>query len=216
MALSDPRALADFADLLKIKSIVWDVLENQQVDGLGSGDVLVTDLASSLWLPKITIDWMYYAEARQIEAALNSLRGARQFYLCDPIARFPASDPTGAILGDAEVVIHTIGDNNRSVSFSGLPAGYVLTPGDKWHTDFSTDPIRRGFIEMSEGGAADGTGVTHELDCFPAIWPGIDAGAAVTFTNPAVKAIIQPGSLTAATRQRSRASGITLTALQKL
>lgn len=216
MALSDPRAAADFASLLKVKSVTWAPRRNDQVDGLGSGDVLLTELASPLFAPQIVCDWMDAAEGRRIDARLTSLTGLRQFYLADPRGTYPAADPDGAVLGANAIAIHSIGADNASVAFSGFPAGYELTEGDFWHVDFSANPTRRGFFQLSEPATADGTGITPEIACFPAVWTGIEVGMTAVFANPAMKCVLLPGAVTNASFSGTKATGMAFTALQKL
>lgn len=216
MTLSDPRALADFQDLLKIRQFRWQPRRNDQVDGQGTGELLLFELASPLWAPEITVDWMSYSEALRIEARLNSLTGLRSFYLSNPFAPYPAADPGGTLLGASSVSIATVGADNASVSLTGLPAGYALTEGDFFHVDFGANPVRRGLFQLSEPGVADITGTTPELAVFPHLWTGVTAGLAVSLAYPSAKCILVPGAITNATFSRSRAEGMTFSCVQRL
>src|SRR5690606_33928716 len=108
-----------------------------------------------------------------------------------PEAKGPQADPTGAILGEAEVTIESVGADNRSLAFAGLPEGYQLTIGDMLHVDYGS-PSRRALFTLCESGAADADGETDELEVRPHVRPGITAGAAVTLIKPSAKVKIMP------------------------
>jgi hypothetical protein len=217
MALADPRDLADFYDLLPVSSVQLRLQQYQEVDGLGSGDVLVEDLADPLWIADVVLDLEQLAAARGLDALLTSVLPPRKFYLRDVARRLPALDPDGGTtLAEAEVLIHAIGDDNVSVSFEGLPANYPLSAGDFWHADFGADPVRRGFFQLLEGGSADAGGLTAELAVSTAIPPGLEAGAAVTLIDAACQMMIVPKSLESLTFRRGRADGARFQAIQRL
>lgn len=217
MSLSDPRELTDFYDLLPVQSVKLRPQLYQQVDGMASGDVLVEDTGSPLWMADIVCDVELFALARGLDALINSVQPPRQFYLRDKARRMPKADPdNGVTLGAASVVVHSIGDDNASLAFGGLPVGYALSPGDFFHIDFGADPLRRGFFQLLEGGTADMGGLTAELAVTPNVWPGIDVAVDVTFIDASCKMMLTPGSLNALTFRRARADGLTFTAIEKL
>jgi hypothetical protein len=217
MSLSDPRAIADFVDLLRITSVVWRSQRNDEISGQGSGQTWTAELAPPLWGADVTVDILDMTEARQVRAMINSLSGpGKSFYLYDPIGKYPASDPDGSILGSSTVLIDTIGGDNTSVKLSGLPAGYTLGPGDYFHVDYGSNPTRRALFEVSETGIASGAGLTGLFAIYPHIQTGITTTMEVTLIKPAAKVIIVPGSINPGTEQGVTVSGIAFTAIQKL
>lgn len=217
MSLSDPRALTDFVDLLRIASVVWRSQRNDELSGSASGQTWTAEVAPPLWGADVTLDISTMAEARRAKALINSLSSPGQsFYLYDPIAKYPGSDPTGSILGTSTVLIHSIGSDNKSVSLSGLPASYVLSPGDYFHVDYGSDPTRRAFFEVSEGSTASGPGTTPEFAIYPHLQTGITTTMQVTLAKPAARVFIVPGSINLGTEEGVIVSNIGFTALQKL
>lgn len=217
MALVDPRPLADLADLLPVRSTRWKPFRIDQLEIFGSSKTLALGLADPLWSAELEVDWSLWDDARDLQAAINSLQGAEQTFLfCNPMARFPRLDPTGAGLTGYSPKLSAIDSDNKRVKFNGLPAGYHLSRGDFWHIDFSSAPTRRGLFELSEAGVADGTGLTGWITTFPHVWPGIVTGADVALVNPAAKVFITPGSYDAGGTLHARVEGMRFTVLQKL
>lgn len=217
MTLSDPRATADFVDLLRITSVVWRSQRNDELSGVGSGQTWTAEEAPPLWGADVTIDTINIAAARRAKAMINSLSSPGQtFYLYDPIAKYPASDPDGSILGSSTVVIDSIGSDNMSLALSGLPADYELSPGDYFHVDYGSDPTRRALFEISEAATASGLGVTGTFAIYPHLQTGITTTMQVTLIKPAARVFIVPGSINLGTEEGVIVSGIAFTALQKL
>lgn len=188
MTLLNPRPLADFMDKLRITDFDWSVRESRQIDGQGSGQILQTDVAPDLWTAKLTIATDYYGGARQTRALLNSLVPVGRFALVyDPIARYPAYDLTGSILGARSVVITAIGTNRDTLAFSGFPADYQLWPGDKIELQYASDPMRRQIVEVSEFGTANGAGAMAALAVYPHVRPAVTTASVVNLKSPALK-----------------------------
>jgi hypothetical protein len=135
---------------------------------------------------------MKYAEAMQVQAFLLSTGdGLQTLRLYDPRHRWPASDFGGATVGDS-VAVKAVTDG--AISFKGLPAGFVLTPGDYFAFDYGT-PARRALHQLLEGATADGSGETGALACVPPIRQGAAADDAVTFKQPEGTFMLVPGTL---------------------
>ena len=199
-------AIADLADLLPIVSGIWEPIYQQETSGAGTGELLAANLGPMLWGASVETGPMYLDEAKQIRARILLLDGSMgTFYFWSPEAKGPQSDRNGVILDDAGVEIGSIGTNNRSVAFSGLPAGYQLTIGDMFHVDYGS-PSRRALFALGESGVASSGGETAELEVRPHIRPGIVAGAAVTLIKPAAKVKIMPDTLSIANQGGVHAS----------
>lgn len=190
-----PLAITDLSDHLQLVSGLWEPIYQQEASNLGSGELLAADLGPMLWGATVETAPMYLAEARALMARVLTLVGSiGTFYHYSPEAVAPQSDPGGIILDDAEVTIESVGADNHSLAFTGLPANYDLTIGDMFHVDYGS-PTRRALFMLTESGQASSLGVTAELDVMPHIRPGIVAGAAVTLIKPAAKVKIVPDSL---------------------
>lgn len=195
MTIANPMPIEDLADRLLVSSVSWSLAVNQQLSGLGSGQILVADLAPALWSGDAETVEMYHREARRIEARINALDGALgSFHLYDPRFIGPYADPDGAMLGESVVQIAALPDA-KSISLKGLPAGYELTEGDYLAFDYG-DPVKRAFHELSEAVTADSSGIAPAAQVRPAIRPGASVDTIVTLVRPAMKCLIKPGSLT--------------------
>lgn len=191
MALTFPLAIEAFAEKLPIVSAPFVMEEQQQLSGLGSGDVLAAQLAPSRWTVEVTLASMRHTSARGIQSLIESLNGPMQsFYLYCPTNCYPAADPGGVILGSASAAIHTIGANNRSLRLSGLPSGYVITFGDALAFDYAGG--RRAWHRIAETVTADAAGVTPLFDVSHHLRPGAVAGLAVNLKKPAAKMFRSP------------------------
>ena len=213
MAISYPYSLPDFADLLKISSVVWDIQRNDELSGSGDGRVWQAELAPPLWTGTVTLADMYNAEAKQIAARIRKLHGAQEaLFLYDPLSKYPQADPDGTKLGAASVSIAALGADNASMSLKGLPAGYKLTIGDKMQIAYGD---RHAFLELSETAAASGAGVTPVFEVFPHLPPGIAAGLNVALLRPACECVVMPGSHNPGTASGPITTGATFKIIQK-
>lgn len=217
MTIIYPRAIASFADVLPISSIVWRVQRADEFAGLGSSQSIPIELADPLWAADITLDKDQWRDARKVSARLNSLEGSiRDFYLTNPSARWPAADPCGVILGARTVTIASIGANRDSVGFAGLPSGYKLTEGDFFSLDFSSNPNRRAAFQLLEDATASGGGATAAVRVFPHVWTGITTGMTVTLIDPSAKFFISPNSLKMGAIRHAIVDGASFSVLQRL
>src|SRR5690606_16055831 len=109
----------------------------------------------------------------------------------------------------------SVGENNKSLSLSGLPAGYVLTIGDKGQIVYSSSPTRNFFFEVSETVAADGDGLTPEFEVFPHLPPGLTTGLSVTLIKPACRGFIMPGTFNPGTARGMITTGAGFTFMER-
>lgn len=196
MPLTFPLSLAAFADKLRIASAPFVMQEQQQLSGLGTGDVIAAQLAPSRLTAQVIIAPMPLIRAREVQALIESLNGPqRSFYLYSPANCYPADDPGGVKLGSATVTIASVGSNNRSLALAGFPAGYKITAGDALSFDYGVNPVRRAYCRAVESATASGGGITPQFELSHPLRPGVVAGLAVTLKKPAAKMFIEPGSL---------------------
>lgn len=213
--MAAPLPLSVINDHLPISSVEWDIQRNDELSGAGSGDVWQAELADPAWKAVVTLGRGLRDELKQVAARLRSLDGARKaFFLVDPISPFPAADRNGVILGSSSVTVRTTG--NRSLAqLTGLPAGYVLTAGDKMQLQYgSAEDPRFSFVEVSDTVSASVAGL---IDCpvFPRLPMTLAFGDAVTLIRPACAMIIQPTTHKPGVATHSIIEGAGFTALQK-
>lgn len=196
MAVTFPAPITYIADLLRVPSRSFTLMTQQEVSGLGSGQILVADLAPALWVADIETKPMRRPEAHELLARLDTLDGAlNSFYLYDPWKCAPTSDPRGELLGSSAVKIYALDINNKEMRLYGLPAGYVLTAGDYLAFDYGSNPIRRALHRIVNTVTADGSGITPAFEVRPHIRPGAATDIAVALVKAAAKMFLEPGSL---------------------
>jgi hypothetical protein len=195
MTVSYPYSLSRFSDQLAISTVVWDIQRNDETSAGGDGRFWQAELSSPLWIGTVELIMLSNDRAKQIAAMIRKLHGSQEtFYLCDPLSLYPQADPTGDILGSSTVEVLSIGGDRASLSFTGLPGGYVLTVGDKLTVKYGSNPERIGFFEVSETVSASSGGSTGLVGVFPHLPSGISSGAAVRLAKPYCKCAIFPGS----------------------
>lgn len=218
MAFPDTYSIAQFADILPIEKVTFDVIRFDEFDAKGSGHDLVADLADPKWMADVLMRSLTNAEARQVAALARKRYGSMfSFMLYDPSHPYPAADPGGVILGGATPTVGTIGVDGQSIAITGLPAGYVLTVGDKGQIVYGDDDEFNYYFEFSENVTANGAGNTIAVQVYPHVPIELVTGAAIILRKPACKMTFNPGN-TFAPGQSSgnRTSGVRFSAIEKV
>lgn len=211
--MSEPLPLAEVYNLFPITSVTWDIQRNDELSGMGSGDVWQSELADPFWTADIALARGLHDELKQAAAAVRDLEGAQQsFMCCDPLSPFPQADPNGLIIGASAVTVRAVAPNRRIAQLQGFPAGYELTRGDKMQ--FTQGDLRR-FFEVSSPAVASAQGLV-DVRVFPRLPLALAIGAAINLKNPACPVIVYPGSHKPGTGRRSVTEGATLKVMQKL
>lgn len=188
MAATFPLSLASLSALLPLVSAPWNLDRQVETSGTGAGEAIEADLGPPLWRAECESAPLPNAEAMQLHGRLLLLNGGQQaFYLSNPAAPAPQSDPDGAILGASAVKVKSVGSGNVTLAFKSLPAGYALTIGDFVAVDYGAAPTRRALFMLCGSGVANGSGETAELEVRPAVRPGIAADAVVSLAPAAAK-----------------------------
>ena len=193
MALPTTLPADRFADLFHVQD--WQFVQGfqQQRSATGGGETRYADRGPSLWRAEATTGPMENAEAEGIMALINSRAGGlKTVLLYNKRLPYPASDPTGSILGSATPKINVITDRLH-VSFSGFPAGYVIPLGTYFGIVFDTSRYYLGqFVEARTANPVTGAVAATE------IWPPLPASIAgtpdVIMKKPCAKFRIEPGS----------------------
>lgn len=203
--LTFPLSFEQFAGTLRVASLDWDLSENRQVSEDGGGNLLIADNGPRLWGGTIAVTPHSHAHQRKAQALLQALRqGVATFYVGDKMARFPAADPGGLVLGAAVLTLSSPVTGSSTINLAGLPADYEMTPGDYLSFDYGAG--RRALHQVYVGGraAADST---ISLSVVPAIRPGATDGTAVTLIGATCKAVVVPGSVKTGTIGRGGITG---------
>lgn len=196
MALTFPAPVSYIADLLRVPRRTFRLEVQQELSGIGNGDILAAQLAPTRWIADIQTVPMQRSAARILQSRLEALDGSiHSFYLYDPWKCVPAADPGGAILGASTPAIRTIGSDNKSFSLKGLPIGYVISEGDHIAFDYGSNPTRRALHRVMETQVATAGGNTVLFEVRPHLRPGIAIDLPVTLIKPAAKMVLVPGSL---------------------
>ncbi|WP_085025597.1 hypothetical protein [Ensifer aridi] len=210
--MSDPLPLSEIFDRLPIASVVWSIQRNDELSGVGSGTFWQAELAPVLWTAEVTLGRGLNDELKQAAALIRKLDGARQsFMLCDPVSVYPQADPKGTVLGAAQVTLGAIGSDRTVAPLQGLPAGYVLTIGDKLQIQSAG---KTAFVEVSNTIAALAGG-TANVSIFPRLPAWVAAGATVVLKRPACPVVIFPESHNPGTARRAVTEGAAFKVIQK-
>ncbi len=193
--LTFPLSLAQFFDLLPVESLTFEPYEAVELDETAGGEILKADLGAALWQGQLDLSAMSWDEAIDIEPLLNILRrpGA-SFFVADPRRPWPRLDPLGTTLGAANVQIGSLGASARELGFKGLPAGYVLSRGDRFSFAYGAGPTRYALHELVAGVVANGAGTTGLVEVSPPLRPGAAVNAAVQLVWPRCKAVLRGGA----------------------
>lgn len=205
-------SLAELFDRLPISSVDWNIQRNDELSGMGSGDLWAVELADPLWTAEVTLGAGRNDELKQVGARIRALGGSRTaFMMCDPISQFPQADPNGSRLGTAAITLRTIGADRITARMQGFPAGYVLTVGDKLQVSYQN---LIAFVEVGDTIPADANG-NLDVPIFPRLPSSFAAGALVAAKRPACPVIIMPESHKAGVATRSVTTGAGFKVIQK-
>lgn len=217
MVLTFPLSAAQFFDGLPIQSFTFDLGEAMEVNETAGGEILTADVGMRLWRIDCKLRIGRYAEIEQVKAKLDVLRYPQRPLIIQAIPLlYPQADPTGSILGASTVVLDNVPGNNREIRLAGLPAGYVITPGDRLSFQYGSNPIRYALHRVVVGGTASGAGVSPFLEVTPFVRPGYSLGSAVKLGKPECKAVYVPGSFNAGSSGQQFTDGVTFSFLQTL
>lgn len=203
MALSFPLSLASFLDLFTRIEATMDIGEAVLSAKTGGGEIITSNFGERLWAGRFTGQGHAFISLDEMTARIGLLRkGGASFLIRNPYRRGPAADPEGTILGAATPQITTFNANNRDITISGLPAGYVLRRGDLIGWTYLTGPTRYALHRVVTGVTANGSGVAT-TEVMPPVRSGYATPQSVTLVNPVCKAVMVPGSYQPPSVQRN-------------
>ena len=158
------------------------------------GEIIDADIGVRLWAGSVQLARSSARDAAALQAAISVLQQAGRSFLVYPRhAAFPRLDPKGLVLGASAPIIHAL-PSAREIQISGLPSGYVISPGDFLSFAYGASPVRQALHQVVVGATASAGGVTPALEVMPPIRAGAAIGAGVQLARPFCKAKIIPGS----------------------
>jgi len=185
----------EIMEALRIASIKpFDLRWRQEMSGQASGSLRVADLGDALWYTGVrTSPRMRKAELNSLQAKIDRLRGSLlTFYMWNPVAEYPQSDPGGTVLGASTVSIEAVTDAH-TLQLKGLPNGYVLTQGDMLEVIYA-DPEQHALHRIVSDVTASGSGVTPDFSIEPGLWAGAAADQEVNLARAMTEMRIVPGT----------------------
>jgi hypothetical protein len=195
MAITFPVSLPNLVDLLKIESVSWNLVYQQEYSGLGSGEGLSHDLGPPLWEADVTCAQFPHADVEKWRARFLGLDGSNQsFMLYNPAAKHPETDENGTALAGKNLTVLSVGANRKEFAIAGLPAGFEV-PWGAYAQIEAGSPTRVALVQFLESKTATGLGNTSAIECRPHLRPWVAAGAVVTLLKPAAKVKLVPNSL---------------------
>ena len=217
MALTYPLTTAQFFQKLPIQSISFYLPEAVEINRGGAGEIFTAEVGARLWQGTVTLAPQKYATSGEDEALLALVQhSGASFYMYDHHRRAPLKDPTGSIMGASSPVIASLNANTRELTISGLPAAYVISPGDYIGFNYGSSPVRVAYHQVVIGGTASGGGVSPSIEVIPPIRSGATVSTAVRFFQGPIKAVVVPGSVQRPTGARGLTSGLSFDFLQTL
>jgi hypothetical protein len=162
----------------------------QEVSRTANGWSQGKDLGPPLWQGSFTTAPQTHVDSGALEAALLSLGGVlRSFEAYDTRRPYPAAHADGNF--DDTAVILEIGADNKSLSLSGLVAGFQISPGDYLSFDYGVPQARALHRALSPATVGAG-GETGSFEVFPHIEPGALVAAPVTLKRASCLMVLDP------------------------
>ena len=178
MSLAFPLSRSVFFDLLRAPDVPFDCAAQNQVNGLGGGEILSARVGSPRWAGSVSLAPVKAREAAPIQAMLELLeleQGSFRAYKKNQIG--PASDPVGAALAGHSPQVLSVDAAAGTLRLSGLPAGYELRHGDL--LSFGYDGGRQALHRIQGLAVADAQGDTPAFRVTPRPKPGVAIGESV-------------------------------------
>lgn len=204
-----PLSLDEFWRALRIRSITFDLPDEQTGTGTGRGEVLRASRGDVLWEGKAVVTLNRHDVQDRAKALMDEIRhGGSRFLVCDPKRVAPQADPLGILQGgDVAEIAETDSDDRRRLVLRGLSAGFEVMPGDLVSMEYGADPVRYFLARVSRGGVFSGASPQCELRVLPFLPVGLSVGQEVKLRDPVCKASYVPDSYTPVERLPHADSG---------
>ena len=190
MPLNYSLNLSEFSDRLRLTRLVYHCPVPLSTSRTAGGDILRARIGTSLWQGEATLTFARQVDTRGLRGLLDALLDpAASFFLSPHDYYGPAGDPGGAGLsGQTPALDHVFADGR--VQFSGLPAGYALSPDDLVSWDYGQNPVRTAFHRVVGDAATAGGAGNAIVRLWPLVRPGWVQGAAAELVKPRLKAVL--------------------------
>lgn len=164
-------------------STEFDLLYRQEISRTAIGQTFVKDFGSPLWQATYQSRLMKPNELDAWRARLKGLEGGLKQFLGRPKSRcYPIAYPNGTGMGNVSSVrIASIGADRKTITFSGLPAGYQFSVGD--------------YIQIGTYNLHQVVNTTGGVEIRPHLWPTTAINDIVTLVSPSCLMTIVPGSI---------------------
>lgn len=191
----------------------FELLWRQEQSRTAGGRTIVKDVGSPLWKMTAQSRTMKANELDYWRARVTSLENGLKTFRAFPKSRcFPVAYPNGswptgdAFNGVAEM--SSIGADRKSITLSGLPAGYELSVGDYMQIG------GKDLHMVMEATTANSSGVAQSFEIRPHLWPGVTAPAAATLVKPSCIMAIVPGSVSTTADMATGRGTVTFQAIE--
>jgi len=199
MALSFPLSLASFfGEMCHIAAsfhLPPAVVTNRRADG----ELVVAGYGARLWEGTVELKAETPQPMEDILALLRALERPDAIFAVTPRhARIPRAESTGPV-----AAIQSINASRRQIAIGSLPVGFTLSRGD--YLSFITgtgDGQRFHLHQLVEGAAANGSGVTVQLEIVPDLHPAVTTALPVALLQPRCLARVIPGSVEVSSHPR--------------
>lgn len=195
MAITYPRP---FPDSLRFAKSQMTLTRQMSTITLEGGGVQTAEMGEPLWRLSATTEPLRWSGRRQLAAWHASLAGSRRILAYDWVGSYPIAYGAavlgltraggGAFNGTATLTICTA----TTVTLSGLPAGYVLSAGDRMSWAWAGVRAYHEAVETVTATAGGVATVTVEPGVRLEPSPAVDA--AVALVRPTCVMMITPDS----------------------
>lgn len=200
MTITVPRDIPDIRGRTPFARVTFDPVYNQVVAPTNGGRVQVANVGPDLWKMYYETRPLAAADALELAAWLQSLRGGARFFKAwHPLRRYPAGyragfgtmTRAGGGAFDGTATLAAIGVSRDTVTLSTLPAGLALTAGDMMSVPMGDS---RALLRVITGGVANGAG-SLTLDIEPIVPLAVVTGVAVDLVKPWCFAVLDAASV---------------------
>lgn len=189
MTITFPNAI--LLNSFPVKTVKFDLMPRQSKSRQANGTPIVVDFGLPIWAASFSTASMSHALCVEMQAVLNALDGMiNPIWVRDTRREFPAAYPKGGFADTGSIT--TWGASGKSVSMSGLPAGFVLSRGDYFTYVLSG---KRYLHQVMESITAGGLGATGDFEIRPHYPTGASGTVSATFLTPQMSFIVDPATI---------------------
>lgn len=189
----------------------FDLLYRQEQSRSANGKTYSKDLGSPLWKATYQSRSLWPNELDYWRARLKALENGLQTFKAWPLSRaypiaYPrGSWPTGGAFSGSGLVSAI---SSKTLSLSGLPAGYIVSIGD--YVQVGTADLYQALETVT----ANGSGITGVFEVRTFVWPTSLVGQTAKLVKPACVMAIVPDSLSAPANLSDGRGTITFQAIE--